>query len=454
MMESARVRNERLRALLVEAGWSGAELARTINYVAVETGLRLEYKRASVAQWLSGGQPRSPVPDLVVEALSRRLNREVTTIEAGMNSALGGHADAESAGVEAWRGPLVDIAGRHHRDTVGHCVYRVAALSVPGRDGTSTTVSIPIQRSGAQVRVGAPEVDAARMMLRVFSDAEIAFGAGHIRPALADYLANTILPWTDARSANPEIRRELFSVAAQLTYLAGFLCFDDEYHGAAQRYYRAALELFTEAADTAGYAITLRAMSVQARLLGHHRHAVTLAEAATGTASTRVSPVTRAFLLGQSAVASAAAGDRVLATAHLLAAERHLELAGDEVVTVGAYHPSALAHQRAAVLRCLGDGDGAISALKESLRCRPAGEHRARALTSARLAELQIGQGQVAEAVATWHRFLDVYPMVRSGRVRTALVVLRARSRPHQQSPSVRNLLDRVAVVSRQVATR
>lgn len=52
------------------------------------------------------------------------------------------------------------------------------------------------------------------------------------------------------------------------------MCFDDEQHGLAQRYYRTALSLAVQAGDPVAYAITLRAMSVQARSLGHHQHAV------------------------------------------------------------------------------------------------------------------------------------------------------------------------------------
>lgn len=83
-MRHERVINSQLRALLTEAKWTGEALAQAVNALGVEVGLSLRYRRAAVSHWLSGMRPRPPVPDLVAEALSRRLNRSVTANATGL----------------------------------------------------------------------------------------------------------------------------------------------------------------------------------------------------------------------------------------------------------------------------------------------------------------------------------------------------------------------------------
>jgi tetratricopeptide (TPR) repeat protein len=225
-------------------------------------------------------------------------------------------------------------------------------------------------------------------------------------------------------------------------------------HGAAQRYYLASLRLAGEAGDSTAYMVTLRALSVQARMLGHHREAVHLAEAAVRSA-TRATARTRAFLFGQLAVANAAAGDRTAAVNNLSTAERQLERASSPGTPVGAYHPASLSHQHAVVRACLGDRRGAIAALSSSVRHRPVGERRSRAITLARLAELQFEDGQLEQACGTWRTFLDDYPYLWSRRADNALATLRARLRPHGNHPVARLLTRRAAELNtaRAVAT-
>jgi tetratricopeptide (TPR) repeat protein len=280
-------------------------------------------------------------------------------------------------------------------------------------------------------------------MVAVFSDLDSAFGGGHSRAALAGYLAYDIAPRLHA-GGHAAARRGFLSAATRLVYLCGFMCFDDERQDLAQNYYLLALRLAARNGDPAAYAITLRALSVQARTLGQRRPAVHLAE--TAAAARGIHPAQQAFLFGQVAVAAAADGDRTGALSALTTAERRLQRAGGAAdAPMGGYHPAALAHQQAAVRALLGDRTGAITALGTSLRHRPAGERRSRAITTARLAELHLRQGHVEQAVVTWHAFLDDYPQLRSSRATRALATMRSSLRPHGRSPAVARLLRRAA---------
>ena len=79
--------NSALRGLLAEARWTEDALARRVNVLAQEIGLATRLDRRSVSHWLAGRQPRSPLPDLITEALAQRLERQLSVAEAGRASA-------------------------------------------------------------------------------------------------------------------------------------------------------------------------------------------------------------------------------------------------------------------------------------------------------------------------------------------------------------------------------
>ncbi|ADD41694.1 hypothetical protein [Stackebrandtia nassauensis] len=433
-MNPLRTVNFRLQAFMDEAGLNGDGLARSIRAVGDQVGLSLRCGRATVGQWLRGRNPRPPIPTLAAEALSRALDRDVSPAHLGFE------ADS-SEDLAFWheRSVAGQLQVLHQLDNVsGPCqnprVYRVAALRPPIWDEPPPDLARPsTTRPLGTGRLGRAEVEDAETMLRLFGQADSRAGAGHVRPALARYLADQIRVWTTA-PARDDIRRELLAIAARLAYLCGFLFFDDELHGTAQRYYHVAAELAREAGRPGPHAMALRALSVQARLLGHPRPALALAEASLSDAPTDCDPLTRAFLTGQLAVAHAADGDRYRALRQLSATEHWFAKGCDRVDAPMAYNHASLAHQKAAVLALLHQRPQAIAALELSVRQRPAHERRSRAITKARLAELQLSHGHLEQATATWHTFLDDYRCILSGRARSALAIMRASLRPYKNN--------------------
>ncbi|GAA2135789.1 Tat pathway signal protein [Kitasatospora kazusensis] len=431
--------NAPLRALLGEARWTGEDLARAVNAAGEEAGLSLHYQRPSVAQWLAGGVPRRPVPELIAEALSRRLRRVVTPAAAGFPAA-----------------PRPPGQDRSPPDGADRLARLTAAVAVRGRppsvaysalDPTlDPTLDQYVPEEGLDP-AAAPgrslsqaHVRALREMGGVFSRADHLSGAGRVRPALTRYLSTTVSAWLRA-GAPPAVRRDLLAAAAPLVYLCGFAHFDDGLHGHAQRYYRLAASLADEAGDRVGRAVALRALSVQAHQLRYRRRAYQLAEAAVSEGR-YAEPRTRAFLYGQLAVAQASLGERQDALRHLgTAADELGRGAGRPQPLIGAYHEASLAHQRAVVVGHLGDLPGAVAALRESLRHRSAQENRSRALTLARLAELQLASGAVDAACLTWRQFLLCQGQLSSHRADRALVLMRAHTAPHRTHPAVRALL-------------
>lgn len=460
----ARAPNGRLRDALTETGWTEQQLADAVNAVGAESGIALSYDRTAVAHWLAGTRPRPPAPELIAEAISRRLGSRVTVTDLDLSPPSRqprrnrrrtepGSGDLEPTPT-AWN---EDVAAELLRLTslqnaggrkLASVPYSLESLSVPDW----ARVVVDTRRTSATNPPPPPSAHAAaaKAMARVFSSDDDAFGGGHGRRALAAYLSADLAPTLRA-GARPAVQRRLLAAATELAYLCAFMCFDDEVHGVAQRYYLATLRLAAENGDATGYAITLRAMSVQACALGHSRHGVQLAEAATETVA-RIEPLRRAFLLGQLAVATAADRDRARAISRLSAAERIMDrtssAASVDDSVIGIYHRAALAHQQATLRAHLGDTAGAVDALKTSIQHRPAAERRSRAIVWARLAEHQLRLGNLDEATVAWHHFLDDYPVLMSGRATTALKTLRAQLRPYARSPAARAVLQRATAIT------
>jgi tetratricopeptide (TPR) repeat protein len=457
---STRAPNGRLRGLLAEAGWSGRQLAAAVNAAGREIRLDLHYDRTAVTHWLSGTKPRPPADELVVETLSRRLQRPLTLGSAGFGVAPPARAstakdppqhDATGAAAaqQLIEGATSVTRGRARRGGHSeHSLYNTADLLLP--NWSQATADATSNRRGARrlVAVRGVDVAAAEDIVRAFHTIDATLGGGQANLALARYLTAHVAPLLQI-STTPTLRRRLLTAATELAYLCAFMHFDDELHGIAQRYYRAALSLATENSDPTSYAITLRALSVQAHLLGHHRHALKLAEAAADSLPPRARPGVTAFVSGQLAVAHAARGDHRGAVAALLAAERQLERAdpAERTATMGAYHHSALAHQQAAVHALLGQTRDAVTALEDSIRHRHPSQRRSLAITLARLGEVQLKDGQLDQATATWQRFLEMYPSIHSHRADTALITLKGQLRPYARTSAASAVLRNAAAL-------
>jgi transcriptional regulator with XRE-family HTH domain len=439
--------NARLRALAQEAGWSGAALARAVNRAGAEIGLTLRYDRTSVAHWMAGTRPPAAVAAVVAETLTRKLGRPLGLTELGfavvpvegngpLEQGVAQPGAAENGATEygpTARTALLDLA---ELDAVrpGTRPYR---LTTSRRLSLAASAPAPTRTSGAE-RVTPAHVRAAQDMLRTFTTVDSAFGGGHSRAALTGFLRSSVAGWL-ATPAAPRTRRELLLVSSALACLAGSMCFDEHRHGVAQGYYQAAARLAAEADDAPGQAAALRGLSVQAQELGHRAHALELAEAASAQRS-RLPTWLAAAVTGQLAVAAAARGERRRA---LTVLQRSAELLGRSE-EYGDYHRAAHEHHESEVLSALGDRAGAVAALRRSLQLRPPEERRTRAVGAARLGELLLDGGALEQACASWHAFLDDYPLLRSARADRAVRTLRSRLRPFHGTAAARGVLGRL----------
>ncbi|MEV4191902.1 transcriptional regulator, partial [Streptomyces toxytricini] len=290
----ARQPNERLQALIQEAGCSNAGLARRVNMCGAEHGLDLRYDKTSVARWLRGQQPRGRAPGIIAEALGRKLGRTVTIDEIGMAngknlaSGIGLQFSPTVVGAieqvsELWRSDV----GR--RDFLSGSSVAASALVEPSRDWLITGADAQVARNGGS-RVGMSDVEAVRATTDALKDLDHRFGSGHVRPVVVHYL-NSVVSGLIGGSYREPVGRALFAAVARLTELAGYMAVDTGQPGLAQRYYIQALRLAQAAGDRAygGYVLAA-SMSHLAAELGNPREIAQLARAAQEGTRGQVTP--------------------------------------------------------------------------------------------------------------------------------------------------------------------
>ncbi|MHA7958479.1 tetratricopeptide repeat protein [Streptomyces sp. L500] len=434
-----RVPNTGLARLYRETTWTLRQFAREVNRIGTERGTPLRYQEPSVHQWLRGYVPKEEARPLILEALSRRLNRPVTYAEAGFPAPAG---SPDTGTVEG----LVDLGRQDmdpsRRSVLGYSLFSVA-LTVPG--WPDVVGRMEAAQTGRTQRIGMPEVDMVIAMTERVSELDDQFGGRHARPMAAAFLVNTVAPYlrTDAPD---EVRKAMMSAASDLCYLTGWMAVDEGLHGLAQQYYVKALQLAGASEDHLTFCTTLRGMSVQAVDLGHGPQAMRLADAA-AAASPQAGPRMRAFLAGQQAHAAAQTGDRSSALLYLKEAEIAMDKAESREKAFGSYDPSSLHYHISHVRHELGDVPGAVEAMQESDKLCHEIYRRSRIKERATLAEFQMEMGHLEAACATWNGALDEYPLVQSSKVDLRMRTMLGMIRPHLKNPHARQLHERARSV-------
>ncbi|MEV6399133.1 transcriptional regulator [Streptomyces sp. NPDC051907] len=442
----ARQPNERLQALIQEAGCSNAGLARRVNMVGAERGLDLRYDKTSVARWLRGQQPRGRAPGIIAEALGRKLGRTVTIDEIGMAN---GKNLASGVGLqfsptvlgaieqvcELWRSDV----GR--RDFLSGSAVAASALVEPSRDWLITGADTHVART-AGARVGTSDVEAVQAMTAALTDLDHRFGSGHVRPVVVHYL-NSVVSGLLSGSYRESVGRELFAAVARLTELAGYMAVDTGQPGLAQRYYIQALRLAQAGGDRAygGYVLAA-SMSHLAAQLGNPREISQLARAAQEGARGQVTPRVQAMFYAAEARGHAVLGDartcHEMAGKALASLERAEPSAGDDPDWISHFDQAYLADELAHCYRDLGQAEAAGRHAKDALAGLPESRARRRAIGLVLLATAQVQQREVEQACDTGSRAVELLGRLRSSRGAEYLDDFQQRLEPYADEPAVR----------------
>jgi hypothetical protein len=437
---SKRQPNTKLAAAIAAAGWSHAQVASALVRVATEVDARelSTVSRSHVSHWVGGSQPSGRAPLLLVEAFSRRLGRPVGVAELGLgdspDSLPAPDWDLDTLAALADLGRVNVDVGR--RSLLSSAAYSVAALNLPASAWWADMASRATRRSATATRaVGRADVDTVRETIVFFSRLDQRRGGGHARSAVVQYLASDVATYLNGLYADDQARRDMYSAASELAYLVGWMAFDNAEHVTAQHYFTTSVKLAAEADDAAMAAHTLRAMAHQAIDLGHVQRGLSLAVASVeGDRYRLASPRERALLGVVYARGLAATGDKAGAATALNRAEADLASAtpGDaEPARVFFFGEASLAHETGCALRDSNDLAGAARELRRSVRTRKAASFtRTHAVTLGYLGAVQVRQGNLEEACATWNTALDAMEGVRSARVRQTVADMRSALSP------------------------
>ncbi|MFD3438392.1 regulator [Streptomyces sp. NPDC058685] len=474
---SQRIPNRQLAALIAEAGFSNAGLARRVDQLGLEHGLDLRYDKTSVTRWLRGQQPRGTTPALIAEVFTRRLGRRLSAQDLGLDACAPVYAGLEFAATPE---EAVDIVGGLWRkDSGSHAELRKiaftpAGLVVPSRDwligradervgrsdGTGARVpaqggtsAVPRQRGavdrGPGQRVSGGDIAALRSVGELFRSLDHAYGGGHARQALVRYLEHEAEPMLRG-SYGETTGRRLFAAVADLTRLAGWTSYDIAAHGLAQRYFVQALRLAQAAGDRAYGSYVLVTMSRQAVYLGHGREAVQLTRVAQQGMGSSAPPLVQAMLHSVEARGHGVLGEVRACTAALVRAERALEAArpGDEAPHwARTFDEAQLADEMGHCHRDLQQYRPAIQHAERSLQLRAPGFARSRLFCRVVLASARLGLGELDQACALGAEAALQASEMRSARAVEYVRDFERRLEPYRDAAPVRGYRDRVSTL-------
>ncbi|MFF6774819.1 regulator [Streptomyces sp. NPDC012637] len=502
-----RIPNRQLAALIAEAGFSNAGLARRVDQLGLEHGLDLRYDKTSVTRWLRGQQPRGTTPALIAEVFTRRLGRRLSAQDLGLDACAPVYAGLEFAATPE---EAVDIvSGLWRKDSGSHAELRKiaftpAGLVVPSRDwligradervargepgggagggvhpgpgaglgaslgaavgaGTRThgadprvpvqgRFSVPRQRGtdrGPGQRVSSGDIAALRSVGELFRTLDHAYGGGHARQALVRYLEHEAEPMLRG-TYGESVGRRLFGAAADLTRLAGWTSYDIAAHGLAQRYFVQALRLAQAAGDRAYGSYVLITMSHQAVYLGHGREAVQLARVAQQGVGSAAPPVVQALLHSVEARGHGVLGDSRACGASLARAERALEAArpGDEVpYWARSFDEAQLADEFGHCHRDLQQYRAAAQHAERALQLRAPGFARSRLFCRVVLASARLALGELDQACALGAEAAQQASEMRSARAVEYVRDFERRLEPYRDAPAARTYRDRVSTL-------
>ena len=446
--------NDALGALVKEARFSFAGLARRVVDLGNVYGLELSYDYTAVHRWIKRGErPRTPgVPALIAEALSEKLGRRITPSDFGMTDepSLDARALTYSPDLTATVETVVEL-GRADvkRRKVIAAPFVLAALAPPSRDWLLASLDSAVPDRGPR-RIGMQQIDGIREMFRMFQEMDVMRGGGHARTALVEYMNSYVMPLL-RRDHTTDVQIALYEAAAEQAYLLGWMAYDDGLHGLAERWLIQSLRLAEASGNRALGAHVLAGMSDQANLLGYPREALMLARAGQRAITIKDSPACLADLQVLEARALAALGghDTDAAQAVVLAEQTFQHVVPDNEPEWARFIDAAYLFGEAAhAFRDLGDPTqiqrfGTESATEATRQKRA----RRGALSEAALAIGDLRQGEVDAAATRGLRVVDLASTVHSSRCIETVRDLTKQLKPYNDLPSVQEFQHKARIL-------
>jgi hypothetical protein len=445
-----RAANLRLRALMDETGMSNKGLARRVADLARARGVaNVRCDHTSVLRWLSGEQPRPPVPELIVGVLGDAVGRPVTVAELGMTPSdmpadLGLHlptawTDTVAISTALWR---ADVQRRRFLASAAFAAAATQASAL--RWLTSAPACAPA--GNGPLRVGHTDVEAIRELTLSYRELDNRHGGGRLRPVILSYLDDHVSHLLINGSYREETGRQLAAACGELSQLAGWVAYDCGEHGVAQRYLTLALAYARHADDHALGAEILAAQAHQALYLARPGEAIDLSRAAQAAAFKHGSATLLTECLVMEAHGHAARNDALACGTALATAERTFDRATqeDNPAWLAYFDEAYLAARMAHCFRDLGEASHAASYARRSLDM-DSRYVRGRAFNLALLATACAAQDEPERACSIGRQALDLTMRLTSARSVRYVHDLVRRLRPRADVPAVRDFTTEVA---------
>jgi transcriptional regulator with XRE-family HTH domain len=295
----------------------------------------------------------------------------------------------------------------------------------------------------------ATEVAAILAMSNAFQTADRQVGGGVLYDQVARYLSREIGPrLLDPVTAGPQ----LFSAAASVTEIAGWMAHDSGRDDQARRHFDHAFRLASAAGNAALAGNVCASMSHLAGQLGQANDAVRIAEEGLSRAR-RADGTTRltARLYAMKARGLAMAGDQSGCATALDEAAAMLATVGDEQPAewIAGFDEASLASEAALCLRKLGRLTEAEQYARRVIQLRASDRVRSRAFAQLVLARVLLEDGRVDEAAAVGQEVCAVAPTLTSSRVRTRLDRFGEAMAAHVGVPATKAFLTQLALAQR-----
>lgn len=278
--------------------------------------------------------------------------------------------------------------------------------------------------------------------MQAFRAADRQIGGGHLYAAVVEYLHMDLAPrlFADASADG----RPVFTAAAALTEMAGWMAHDAGRDPAARSHFARALDLVGIAGDGDLEAHIRASQSHIAHLSGSPDEAIALAEQGLERLRDRGGqPELKARLIAMQA-RGFAGQKRVKECIQLLdQAEQLLIMQPDREPSpwVSRFDEAALASESARCLRQLGDLRGTQRHAERVIELRIGDRTRSRALGQLTLVAVLIPQGQIEEACAVAHDVLETTRQLDSHQVIQQLLGLRKAFKPYRDYKIVTDFL-------------
>jgi hypothetical protein len=265
-------------------------------------------------------------------------------------------------------------------------------------------------------------------------------GGGKLRTAIVSYLDDHVSRLLTTGSYQQETGRHLAAACGELSQLAGWVAYDSDEHGLAQRYLTQALAYARHAGDAALAAEILAAQAHQALYLARPDEAIDLARAAQAAAVRHGSATLLTECLVMEAHGHAARNDAHACGVALAQAERTFDRAAreDDPAWLAYFDEAYLAARMAQCFRDLGEAGHTARYARRSLDMD--GRYvRGRAFNLSLLATAHAAQGEPEQACLVGRQALDLTVRLSSARSVRYVRDLVRRLQPRAGVPAVRD---------------